>query len=186
MKLYHLILLIVVVFYSCSNDESNRIYEEIDLFELDDFIWQSRSDFENHYKHFYVQEYDKLPYYGFQTEQGVYEMKCYTVNESWPIISIWAGYQGTESREEAIERMRRIANAHFKTLPVETNINIDLYSLDGPETVEVENLDEFYNNAIEDKLESIKQFWIIDDYIYQIALRNNHVSVSIYILMGKL
>ncbi|MBN2598348.1 hypothetical protein [Labilibaculum sp.] len=182
---YLILISLLFLFASCSKEDSEGVYEEIDLFELDDFVLKQRSDFEKHFENFYVQEYSMLPYYGLDTENGVYEITTAGVDPGSLgelIFWVYARYMETETTAQGIERLQRIANLHFTSLPDETYINLEPYSFERGELIQVDDLNKFYNQAIADKIESIEQIWRKEGFSYLLTLRDGKVEITIGVI----
>jgi hypothetical protein len=188
LKLF-LALLIAILLTSCSKDNTEAVYNHLDLRKMASFIGKPVEDFEKHYKQFRLNEGVILerPRFEIETQKGNYEVSIYGKSNHIDTASVQRILTTIEGKRIAnneysssIELFGLLVKENFKELPSMTKIKFESSSL-GEEVV-FEDYATFYANAEKEGVKSIMHLWVLEnenDNAYNLQYWDDNIFFSI-------
>ncbi|WP_291860845.1 hypothetical protein [Marinilabilia sp.] len=184
-----LALMITILFTSCSKDNTEAVYNHLDLRRMASFIGKPVEDFENHYKQFRLNEGAILerPRFRIETQKGNYEISIYGKSNHIDTTSVQRILTTIDGKRIdnneyylSIEVFEQLVKKNFKELPYMTKIKLES-SFSGEE-VEFEDYETFYAKAKKEGVKSIMHLWILEnenDNAYNLNFGDNKISFLI-------
>lgn len=182
-------MLFFLLIMSCSKDDSEKVYEDIDITELIGYIGEPIQNFTVDYNRFYIPSDAILsePKFEIETLSGNYKVRLtgqYQENSDGSAQTLLAEINGEavfkNEFPESIDHLAKLVKENFKQLPYSSFVNTETasspYDIVSNEKVEFSDYDVFYKEMKERGIESIHHTWILEnDVVCHLGIGNNRI-----------
>lgn len=186
-------MLFVSLIMSCSKDDSEKVYEEIDITEMISYIGKPIQNFIIDYNRFNISSDSILsaPKFEIETLSGNYKVRLtgrYRENSDGNEQILLAEINGetvfTKDFPESIDHLAKLVKENFKQLPYSSFVNTEIasspYDILSNEKVEFDDYDVFYKEMKKRGIKSIDHTWILEnDIACYLSIANNKIYFSL-------
>ncbi len=186
-------MLFFLLIMSCSKDDSEKVYQEIDITEMISYIGEPIQNFMIDFNRFYIPSDAILPEPDFEIEtlSGNYKVQLtgrYTENSDGSVQTLLAVINGEavfkKEFPESIDHLAQLVKENFKQLPYSSFVNTEIasspYDIVSNEKVEFSDYNVFYKEMKERGIKSINHTWILEnDVVCHLGIGNNRICFSL-------